>query len=158
MAGEQGTIVSINVSPGGVPKLPVASARVSAAGVAGDRQRDLRFHGGADRAVCLYSMERIEALQAAGHSISPGTAGENLTVRGLDWNRVVPGATLRIGGVAMEITGFASPCASIRPSFADGNSNHISQKLHPGWSRVYARVTGVGEVRVGDAVTLDADR
>lgn len=158
MADEPGRIVSINVSPGGVPKLPVASARVSASGVAGDRQRDLRFHGGADRAVCLYSMERIEALQAAGHSIAPGTAGENLTVRGLDWDCVVPGAVLQVGGVAMEITGFASPCASIRPSFADANSNHISQKLHPGWSRVYARVTGEGEVQVGDAVTLDTDR
>ncbi|MHB1310857.1 MAG: MOSC domain-containing protein [Gemmatimonadaceae bacterium] len=158
MAGEQGVLVSINVSPGGVPKLPVASARVSESGVAGDRQRDLRFHGGADRAVCLYSMERIEALRAAGHAIAPGATGENLTVRGLDWDRVVPGARLRVGDVSLEITGFASPCASIRPAFADDNSNHISQKLHPGWSRVYARVTGEGDLRVGDAVILNAER
>jgi len=156
MAADLGVVVSINVSPGGVPKLPVASARVSATGVAGDRQRDLRFHGGPDRAVCLFAMERIDALQAAGHSIAPGTAGENLTIRGVDWDRVVPGAVLRTGDVVLEITSFASPCASIRPSFADDNSNHISQKLHPGWSRVYARVTSEGDVRVGDTVTLDA--
>lgn len=158
MADEQGVIVSINVSPGGVPKLPVASTHVSASGVAGDRQRDRRIHGGPDRAVCLFAMERIEALQATGHPIAPGTAGENLTVRGIDWDRVVPGAVLRVGGATLVVTSFASPCASIRPSFADDNSNHISQKLHPGWSRVYARVTREGEVHVGDAVTLDAGR
>jgi len=158
MAAEKGVIESINVSLGGVPKLPVASARVSTTGVSGDRQRDLRFHGGPDRAVCLYSMERLEALQAAGHPIVPGSAGENLTIRGINWDRVVPGAVLRIGAVALEITNFASPCGSIRPSFADDNSNHISQKLHPGWSRVYARVTSEGDVRVGDPVTLDDGR
>lgn len=146
-------MVSVNLSPGGVPKLPVPSARLSPAGLEGDRQRNLEFHGGADRALCLFSMERIEALQREGHPIAPGTTGENVTIRGLDWDLVVPGATLRLTDVMLEITGYASPCASIRPSFADGNSNRISQKKHPGWSRVYARVAGAGEIRVGDEVT-----
>jgi MOSC domain-containing protein YiiM len=149
---ERGTIASINVSPGGVPKRPVPSARLSAAGVEGDRQRDREHHGGPDRAVCLYALERIEALQREGHSIAPGTTGENLTVHGLDWDTVVPGASLAVGGVTLEITAFASPCKSIRASFADDNSNRISAKLHPGWSRVYARVIGEGDVHVGDAV------
>ncbi len=155
MAGNQGVIVSINVSPGGVPKLPVDAAQVAASGVAGDRQRNLEFHGGVDRAVCLYAMERIEALQAAGHPIAPGTTGENLTLRGIDWDRVVPGAVLRTGSVVMEVTAYASPCRSIRPSFADADSNHVAQKKHPGWSRVYARVREGGMVRVGDGVSLE---
>jgi MOSC domain-containing protein YiiM len=151
---EQGTVVSVNVSPGGVPKLPVQRARVSVSGVEGDRQRSLEFHGGPGRALCLFSMERIEAIRREGHPIAPGTTGENLTIRGLDWDLVVPGATLRSGGVVMEVTTYASPCSSIRPSFADGNSNRISQKKHPGWSRVYAKVIGEGEIRVGDVVML----
>ena len=155
MKSEQGVIVSVNVSPGGVPKVPVPSARASAAGLAGDGQRNLEFHGGPDRALCLYSVERIEALQAEGHPIAPGTTGENVTIRGLDWDLVVPGTTLRVGDVAIEVTAFASPCASIRPSFADLNSNRISHKKHPGWSRVYARISGEGEIRVGDAVRVD---
>lgn len=153
MPGEQGAVVSVNVSPGGVPKLPVSSARVSATGAEGDRQRNLEFHGGLDRALCLYSLERIEALQREGHPIAPGTTGENLTIGGLDWDLVVPGATLRIGDLTVEITAYASPCTTIRPSFADGNSNRISQKKHPGWSRVYARVRGEGVIRVGDVAT-----
>jgi MOSC domain-containing protein YiiM len=151
---DEGIVVSINVSPGGVPKRPVSSARVSAAGLEGDGQRDLRHHGGPDRALCLYSLDRIEALQREGHAIAAGTTGENLTMRGLDWDAVTPGTTLDIGGVQIEVTAYASPCTSIRPSFADENSNRISQKLHPGWSRVYARVTGEGILRVGDRVSV----
>ncbi|MBI5601034.1 MAG: MOSC domain-containing protein [Gemmatimonadetes bacterium] len=149
---EQGVIVSINVSRGGVPKLPVPEADAGPLGLEGDGQRDRRHHGGPDRALCLYSMERIEALQREGHAIAPGTTGENLTIRGLDWDTITPGVQLRAGGVTMEITAYASPCKSIRPSFADENSNRISQQLHPGWSRVYARVVETGALRVGDAV------
>jgi MOSC domain-containing protein YiiM len=149
---EQGVIVSINVSRGGVPKLPVPEALVSSSGIDGDGQRDRRHHGGPDRALCLYSMERIEALHREGHSIAPGTTGENLTIRGLDWDTIAPGVQLRAGGVTMEVTAYASPCASIRPSFAGEDSGRISQKLHPGWSRVYARVVEPGELRVGDTV------
>lgn len=149
---EQGVIASINVSRGGVPKLPVPEAVAGPLGLDGDGQRDRRHHGGPDRALCLYSMERIEALQREGHAIAPGTTGENLTIRGLDWDTVTPGVQLRAGGVTMEITAYASPCKSIRPSFADENSNRIAQQLHPGWSRVYARVVETGALRVGDTV------
>ncbi len=154
MGTEQGVIISINVSRGGVPKLPVPSAPVSASGLEGDGQRDRRHHGGPDRALCLYAMERIEALQREGHAIAAGTTGENLTIRGLDWDAVVPGTRLTAGGVIIEVTAYASPCASIRPSFAGDDSTRISQKVHPGWSRVYAKVEGEGELRVGDAVTV----
>lgn len=149
---EQGVIVSINVSRGGVPKLPVPEAVAGPLGLDGDGQRDRRHHGGPDRALCLFSMERIEALQREGHAIAPGTTGENLTIRGLEWDMITPGVQLRAGGVTMEITAYASPCKSIRPSFADENSNRISQQLHPGWSRVYARIVEMGALRVGDAV------
>ena len=87
----------INVSDGGVPKLPVLEATVSNKGVAGDRQRNLKFHGGPDRAVCVYSLELIEQLQEEGHPIDPGSTGENLTLSGLDWDQVRPGVRLTIG-------------------------------------------------------------
>lgn len=154
MSSEAGVIVSVNMSTGGVPKLPMPSARLNSAGLEGDGQRNREFHGGPDRALCLYSMERIEALQREGHPIAPGTTGENVTIRGLDWDGVVPGTTIRVGDIMIEIAAYASPCASIRSSFADGNSNRISQKKHPGWSRVYASVSGEAEIRVGDPVIV----
>ena len=83
----QGRVVQINVSPGGVPKRPVPSARVTTDGLEGDGHRDLEHHGGPERALCLFSLEQIRALQAEGHSVTPGSIGENLTLEGVDWER-----------------------------------------------------------------------
>ena len=149
-----GRLDSINVSRGGVPKRPTPAAAITTDGVEGDRQRDLRFHGGPARAVSLFSAERIAAMQAEGHPIAPGTTGENLTVSGIDWSRVVPGVCLDIAEVRLEITGYAAPCANIAGSFVGGDIARVAQKKNPGWSRVYARVLTPGHVRVGDGVTL----
>jgi MOSC domain-containing protein YiiM len=140
---------------GGVPKHKVAEAHLSNTGVAGDKQRDRRFHGGPERAVCLYSQELILALQQEGHPIDCGTTGENLTIAGLDWAALKPGTVLRIGSeVQLKITSYTAPCVNIAGSFADGGFKRISQKVHPGWSRVYARVLAEGMVREGDLVSV----
>lgn len=149
-----GTVVSIHRSNGGVPKLPVARCRVTEAGLDGDRHHDLHFHGGPLRAVCLYSLEVIQALQREGHPIAPGTIGENLTVSGLDWALVIPDVQLDVGEVRLQLTKFVTPCANIAGSFLGGDFSRVAQKVNPGWSRVCARVVKPGMVRVGDAVTL----
>jgi MOSC domain-containing protein YiiM len=151
---EKGRLESINISDGGVPKTAVPEAVVTPEGLSGDRQRDLHFHGGPNRAVTLFSLERILALQNEGHPIAPGTAGENLTVSGLDWDRLGPGARLRIGTVELVITRHAAPCANIRGSFANGDFSRLSQKVHAGWSRLCARVAVPGTIRAGDAVEV----
>ncbi len=90
-------IVQISVNPkGGVPKHRVAQALLKTEGVDGDKQRDKRFHGGPERAVCLFSYERIQALQNEGHPIDCGTTGENLTIAGLNWDEIVPGVHLQM--------------------------------------------------------------
>jgi MOSC domain-containing protein YiiM len=154
MTAGQGRIHAIHVSDGGVPKLARDRCVVRASGLDGDRQRDLRHHGGALRAVSLYSLERIQALQAEGHPILPGAIGENLTLAGVDWDALSIGTTLEIGAVYLTLTGHASPCANIAGAFHDQRFVRVSEKLHPGWSRYYARVDREGEVRVGDAVRV----
>jgi MOSC domain-containing protein YiiM len=149
-----GRIESINTSRGGVPKQPVFKAFVTTMGVDGDRQRDRRFHGGPDRAVVVYSLDVIAALQVEGHPIAVGTTGENLTVSGITWTAVAPGVELTIGEVRLHITKYASPCHKIRESFTDADESRIAQKTHPGWSRVCARVLSEGLIRVGDPVQL----
>jgi len=148
-----GVVSSINVSRGGVPKLPVGDALVGVEGLAGDVHR-WRHHGGPQRAVCLYALERIEALRGEGHPIATGSAGENLTLLGVDWSMVVPGADLRVGRVQLRVTSYCDPCRKIAACFVDGAISRISQEQHPGWSRVYASVVARGVVRVGDPVVL----
>ena len=149
------TITHINVSPGGVPKLPQPASRVTRLGLDGDRQRDLIHHGGPERALCLFSLDLIEALQGEGHAIFPGAAGENITLRGLDWAALRRGQRLRLGAqVLIELTDFASPCSNLTRYFVDGAVKRISAHVHPGWSRFYARVLQEGMVQVADSVTL----
>src|ERR1700681_1715077 len=113
--GPIGVLVSINVSNGGVPKRRVGDARVSRLGLQNDSQEDEKNHGGPERAVCVYSMERIRALQKEGHPIDVGTAGENVTVEGIAWDLVVPGARIRLGEeVLLEVASFTAPCKTIR--------------------------------------------
>jgi MOSC domain-containing protein YiiM len=148
----QGRVHAINVSDGGVPKLPRQSVAVRRLGLEGDRQEDLEHHGGPDRAVSLFGLEVIEALRAEGHPISPGSTGENLTIAGLGWAALKPGDRLQVGEAELQVASYAAPCNNIHASFSDARSVRVSQKLHPGWSRLYARVVKEGVVRVGDAV------
>ena len=150
----EGRVEFINVSDGGVPKRPLPECEITSRGLAGDRQRNLKFHGGPDRAVLLYSLERIRALQDEGHPVTPGTIGENLTVSGVDWDLVVPGARIEVGPVRLELTSHASPCETLAGSFLEGRFVRVSQKVHPGWSRVCARVLVGGRVKVGDPVRV----
>ena len=149
-----GRIEQVSISPGGVPKRAVSEARVTRDGLVGDWQLDRKHHGGPDRAVCLLSAELIARLNAEGHPIAPGTTGENLTVSGLDWPALVPGVRLAAGDVELEVVSYATPCKTIRDSFTEGRFERISQKTHPGESRLYARVIREGTVRPGDALRV----
>lgn len=152
---ECGRIVQINTSRGGVPKLPVVEARVSELGLAGDLHDDIVGHGGPTRAVCLYTIEQIERLQAEGHPIYPGAAGENVTLGGVALAELTPGTRLALGDdVVIEITGYTTPCKTIREVFNDGDFSRISHKTHPGESRVYARVVREGLLRTGAVVRV----
>jgi len=123
-------------------------------GMEGDRQANRKYHGGPDRALCLYAQERLDALASEGHPLERGWLGENITIAGLRWEEVRPGMRLRLGGVEVEVTGFAAPCRQIADGFADRLFTRVGEKVNPGWSRVYARVLAEGEVAVGDPVTI----
>ena len=149
-------IFQISVSDGGVPKMAVREAEVKELGVVGDRQRDLKHHGGPQRAVCVYALERIVALQAEGHPIYPGAIGENVTVAGLDWDQVKPGSRLLLGDqVVLEVTRYTEPCSNLTDSFIDGYFNRVHQERFAGWSRVYTQVVQTGRIKVGDVVRVE---
>jgi MOSC domain-containing protein YiiM len=150
-----GYIFQLNYSDGGVPKRPVREAQLTPTGLTCDRQEHLKIHGGPDRALCLYALEHITRLQDEGHPIFPGSVGENVTVVGLDWSALQIGSRLALGDeVIVEISSYAGPCWTIAGSFIAGEFKRISQKKHPGESRLYARVLQVGRLEVGQTVRV----
>lgn len=152
---DTGTVFSINVSRGGVPKLPIAEAEVGYRGITADAQADRRAHGSPEQALCLWAVERIETLRAEGHNVYPGSTGENITTHGLDWDRIVPGMQMRLGeDVVIEFTDYATPCWKNACWFRDGDFDRIHHARHPGFSRLYARILEPGHIRAGDPVEL----
>ncbi len=106
-------VFQISLSKGGVPKTGLPEAVVGEEGLEGDGHRS-STHGGPQRALCLYSIERIIALQLEGHPVFPGSTGENLTLSGIDWDKVAPGVRLRVGAeVEIEVTAYTTPCSKI---------------------------------------------
>jgi MOSC domain-containing protein YiiM len=151
----EGRIFQLNCSDGGVPKLAVREAILTETGLVGDRQATPGVHGGPERALCLFSLEHIQRLQAEGHKIFPGSVGDNVTVAGLDWSTLAPGSRLALGDEALvEISSYTDPCKTIKDSFVDGEFQRIAQKLHPGESRLYARVLQTGHLAIGQIVRV----
>lgn len=146
-----GVLAQLNVSQGGMPKTPVASARVTAHGVEGDRQRNLKVHGGPDRAVCIYSEELYEELRDAGVDLPAlGVVGENFTTRGLDLRKLARGDHLRVGtgGCVVQITGVRTPCHQLKQWDPD------LPELIVGRSGWVARVVFEGVVSAGDSIEV----
>ena len=150
-----GRVVQVNISPGGVPKLPVPLARVNALGLEGDDHNDKAGHGGPFRAVSLLAIEAIRRVAADGNPIAPGTTGENVTTEGIELGDLPYGAQLAIGPeLRVELTGPANPCKTIAHNFADGRFARMSVKTHPLDTRVYASVLQVGTIRTGDEIRV----
>lgn len=149
-----GEVVQVSGSGGGLPKLPLLTGTINKTGVMGDRQATRRHHGAPFQALCLFSAEVVDDLQAQGHPISYGSAGENITIRGIDWSKLRSGLEIKIGEVLCRLTAPAVPCSQNTPFFSDGDFSRLSHDKHPGQSRWYASVVNGGTVNPGDRVNL----
>jgi MOSC domain-containing protein YiiM len=152
---QQGSIVQVSSSSGGVPKHALLQATIGRRGLEGDRQAERRHHGGPFQAVCLWSSEIIDALLSEGHPIHPGAAGENITVSGIDWTTIRPGVRMQVGDALLEISAFADPCTKNAQWFLHRDFHRTGHALHPGWSRAYAWVLAGGDVAPGDPVVVE---
>jgi MOSC domain-containing protein YiiM/SAM-dependent methyltransferase len=152
-----GLLLSVNTSPGGVPKRPIGSGQMGKRGVHGDgHDKPEPIHGTPAQAACLYAFEAIERVRADGHQAFPGAYGENFTIAGLDWGGLRRGDTLRIGtgGPLLLLTDYATPCDTQARWFTGGKYGRISARAHPEDARWYASVLEEGPVAAGDEVRL----
>ncbi len=142
-------LIQVSTSKGGMPKLPVAEARVTRDGVGDDWQLNRKYHGGCDRAVCLFSIELYDWLKTQ-HQIDlqPGCVGENFTTVGIDLQTLQPGDRLSVGDCIIQITKVRVPCRSLNQWHPD------LLKVIEGHSGWLARVLKPAVVRPGDELEL----
>lgn len=141
-------VLSINISKGGVPKLPIDSVYISKKGLEGDGHNHEK-HYRLSQAVCIQDVERLEELSAKGYPLKPGTAGENFTVQGLNVNALPVGTVLEFpGGVVLEITRTRPTC-------------YVMDQIHPKLKEdatdrhgMYAKVLAGGIVRTNDSIKV----
>src|ERR1700761_4488035 len=112
-------LVSVNVglprsvkTPRGTVRTAIFKAPVSSRVAArdhhleGDRQADLRVHGGPYKAIYAYPAEHYSywATELDGEELGYGHFGENLTTEGFQEAEVHIGDRFRIGTVLVEVT------------------------------------------------------
>jgi len=160
----QGTIVQVNISPGGLPKTSIPGGFITLEGLEGDRHRNLRYHGGPDKAILLISSENVDGLIARGYPLFYGALGENLTTRGIDFRDLRVGDRLRAGGALLEIKLPRIPCANLDPYGQTLRSDIYDQRVFakdhtsPYWgmSGFYCSVVEPGPVGTGDIIAVVA--
>lgn len=138
----------------GIFKRPVAGpVRVLALNLEGDRQADLKVHGGPNKAVYAYSWENIEhwrkVLDRA--DLAAGSFGENLTVDDLIETDVCIGDELEIGTARFQVSQPRLPCYKLGIAMGLPDFPRTFQRSRR--TGFYLRVVKEGSISAGDSIT-----
>ncbi len=141
----------------GIGKQPVhaETLRLDLLNLEGDRQADLRVHGGRDKAVYAYPSEHLPLWNAelgADPPFGPGTFGENLTTAGWLEDEVRIGDIWAWGDALLQVTQPRSPCFKL--GMATGRRDILKRMVETGRSGWYVRVLRPGVVPVAGPITV----
>jgi len=155
----RGLVLQINLSPGGLPKRPVAEALLTPLGFEGDGHAHPDVHGGPAKALLLGTSEGIDDWIALGFPLFYGALGENLTTRGLDGRDLRSGMRFRVGQAVIELSKPRTPCVTLDvygPALRGMIPGKDAEPSDPGWAMggFYASVVEPGWVRAGDIICL----
>ena len=142
-------VVSVNTSPGGIPKHAVAVGEVTPGGLAGDAH-DHDKHNTPMQAISIIDVEDLEDLRAEGFDVAPGATGENVTVRALDVDDLGVGDCLHFsGGVRLELTKKRQPCFVLDAIDPELKRAIVSR------CGFYAKVVETGRVQAGETIHVE---
>lgn len=122
----------------------------------GDRQSDLRVHGGPYKAVYLYPFEHYAywKQELPDAELPYGAFGENLTTEGISEDAVHIGDQFRIGSAIVQVTQPRMPCYKLAIRF--GRADMVKRFWAGGRAGVYFSVVEEGEMEAGDRIELVA--
>jgi MOSC domain-containing protein YiiM len=136
-------------------KSPVTgSVEVKSENIVGDRQADLRVHGGLDKAVYAYSFDTYTWWkQKLGLDTLPyGSFGENLTMTTLDETQIFAGDVFEIGSCVLQAVQPRIPCYKLAIRFGNPDIIEMFNDYHR--SGVYFRVLTEGRIQAGDSLRV----
>lgn len=137
-------------------KPTVAPVWLGYEGLAGDGVADTKVHGGVDRAVCVYPEEHYAHWRSMPElaTLAHGALGENFTTQGLLESEVCIGDIYDVGAARVQVSQPRQPCW--KPARQWKLKEFTSLIEQTGCTGFYFRVLRHGEVRAGDAFTLEA--
>ena len=120
----------------------------------GDRQADLRVHGGEYKAVYCYPVEHYAywKKELPGHDLPFAVFGENFTTQGLLEDSVHLGDRFAVGSAEVVVTQPRLPCYKLGVRF--GSDEMVKRFLSSARTGFYLAVTREGEVGAGDEISL----
>jgi MOSC domain-containing protein YiiM len=120
----------------------------------GDRQADLRVHGGISKAVYAYPVEHYAfwKKEFPEMDLPYGMFGENLTTEGMLEENLNIGDRFRVGEAELMVTEPRMPCYKLGIKF--GRSDIIRKFLQSRRSGFYFAVRREGNVEAGNSIEL----
>jgi MOSC domain-containing protein YiiM len=128
-----------------IGKTKVTEVYLTKAGFEHDGVANTKFHGGPDRAVCLYPFEHYslwekEFMQKLEF---PGF-GENITTTGMMEDKVFIGDVFNLGEAVIEVTQGRVPCSTI--SKHNGIDRLLNRIIETGYTGYFFRVLEEGRI------------
>jgi MOSC domain-containing protein YiiM len=124
-------------------------------GLDGDKQADLKSHGGPNKALYLYSYQYYKYwgdILKKDFSNNYGLMGENITVDDLDEEKYFIGDEIGISNIVIKITQPRIPCYKLGIKMND--KNFVREFISYGHLGLYAKVLKTGEIKNGDTLKL----
>ena len=146
------------VQSGFVKTARSGAVAVTALGLEGDQQADLRVHGGPEKAVYAYAASRYPVwaseFPVLEDHFTGGAMGENLTIAGMDESDICVGDVHAIGSALLQVCQPRQPCFKF--ALRHGNKQLPKAMVRLGFSGWYYRVVETGHLKAGDALILHA--
>jgi MOSC domain-containing protein YiiM len=123
-------------------------------GFRGDEVADTRFHGGVDKAVCVYATEHYPYWeQVPGmEEVAMGAFGENLSLKGLTEEEACIGDIYAVGEALVQVSQPRQPCWKLARRWRV--KDLAVQVERNGKTGFYFRVLRHGHVQAGDRLEL----
>jgi len=130
--------------------------RVGQLNIEGDRQADLRVHGGPDKAVYAYPSEHLGPwTEELGEALDPVPFGENLSTAGAREHDVRIGDVWSWGTAALQVTQPRWPCFKL--ALHRGRADIQARMRSTGRTGWYLRVLEPGEVPAAGPVQVTTE-